>query len=95
LPAVYRAAHFYPEQAVEIQAYLAAHPSAAVWQVSLGRDRTRTEVPARLSEALQEARRLCATTGFAEQDPIYRQLKTRLIGREAYPYRVTLQKFCP
>jgi len=95
LPAVYRATHFYPEQAVEIQAYLAAHPSAAVWQAILGRDRTRTEVPARLSEALQQERRLCATTGFAEQDSNYRQLKTRLIGREAYQYRVTLRKLCP
>jgi hypothetical protein len=38
---------------------------------------------------------LCATTGFAEQDPIYRELKSRLIGREAYQYRLTVQEFCP
>ncbi len=95
LPAVYRATHFYPQQTAEIQTFLAAHTNAAVWQAMLGRDRTRTDVSAHLSEALQQNRRLCATIGFAEQDPIYRQFKTRLIGREAYQYRVTLQKLCP
>ena len=95
LPEVYRATHFDPQQTVEIQAYLAAHAGAAVWQATLGRDRTRNDVSARLSEILQQDRRLCAASGFAEQDPIYRQFKTRLIGREAYQYRVTLRKFCP
>jgi uncharacterized membrane protein len=95
LPAVYRATHFYPQQLTEIQAYLAAHADAAVWQAMLGRDRTRTDVPAHVSEILQQERRLCATAGFAEQDSIYRQFKTRLIGRAAYQYRVTLQELCP
>ncbi len=95
LPAAYRAAHFYPQQTAEIQAYLAAHPQAAVWLAALGRDRTRNDVAAQLGETLQQDRRLCATLGFAEQDPIYRQVKARLIGREAYQYRVTLQEFCP
>ncbi len=95
LPAVYRATHFYPQQMAEIQAYLAAHANAAVWQAMLGRDRTRNDVSTHLSAVLQQNRRLCATSGFAEQDPIYRQIKTRLIGREAYQYRVTLQKLCP
>jgi uncharacterized membrane protein len=95
LPAAWQAVHFYPEQAAGIQTYLAAHPGAAVWQASLGRDRTRSDVSANLSIALQQDRRPCGTLGFAEQDPIYRQLKARLIGREAYQYRVTLQRFCP
>jgi uncharacterized membrane protein len=95
LPDIYRATHFDPQQMAEIQAYLAAHPGAAVWQATLGRDRTRNDVSANLSEVLQQDRHLCATMGFAEQDPIYRQIKARLIGREAYQYRVTLQKFCP
>jgi uncharacterized membrane protein len=95
LPAALQVVHFYPEQAADIQTYLAAHPGAAVWQASLGRDRTRSDVSANLSIALQQDRRPCGTLGFAEQDPIYRQLKARLIGREAYQYRVTLQHFCP
>ncbi len=95
LPAVYQAAHFYPQQTAEVQAYLAAHPHAAVWLAALGRDRTRNELVARLSEILQQNRHVCVTLGFAEQDPLYRQFKTRLIGREAYQYRVTLQEFCP
>jgi hypothetical protein len=40
---------------------------------TLGRDRTRNEVAASLSEVLQQSRRLCTTIGIAEQDPIYRQ----------------------
>ena len=62
---------------------------------TLGHDRTRNELAARLSEMLQQSRQLCATIGFAEQDPIYRQIKTQLIGREAYQYRLTVQEFCP
>jgi uncharacterized membrane protein len=95
LPAAYQAAHFQPQQLAELQAYVAAHPGAGVWQASLGRDRTRNDWADQVSEALQASLRLCATAGFAEQDPIYRQLKSRLIGREAYQYRVTLQHFCP
>jgi uncharacterized membrane protein len=95
LPAAYQATHFTPQHQAEIQAYLTAHPQSAVWQATLGRDRTRNDVAAQLSETLQHSRRLCATTGFAQQDPIYRQVKARLIGREAYQYRVTLQEFCP
>ncbi len=95
LPAVYQATHFYPQQTTEIQDYLTAHPHAAVWLAVLGRDRTRNDLSAHLSDLLQPNRRLCATIGFAEQDPLYRQFKTRLIGREAYQYRVTLQELCP
>ncbi len=95
LPPIYQATHFPPEQQAELEAYLAAHPQAAVWQASLGRDRTRSDVADNLSLALQHDRHLCATIGFAVQDPVYRQLKSKLIGRDAYQYRVTLQKFCP
>jgi uncharacterized membrane protein YhaH (DUF805 family) len=95
LPAVLQTSHFFPQQQAEILSYLTTHPSATVWLATLGRDRTRNDVAARLSEILLRSHRLCATTGFAEQDPIYRELKSRLIGREAYQYRLTVQEFCP
>ena len=83
------------QQIDQIQATLNEQPIKRVWLITLGRDRTRNDVAEHLSEFLQQDRRLCTTIGFAEQDPIYRQLKTSLIGREAYAYRLTVQEFCP
>ena len=95
LPGNLRASHFFPQQMSEIQAYLMAHPQAAVWQVTMGRDRTRNNVSLNLSEWLKTRYVLCASTGFAEKDAVYRELKSRLLGREAYRYRLQVDKYCP
>lgn len=86
---------FDTQQIDQIQAALDSQPIQHVWLVTLGRDRTRNDDAVRLSDMLLLDRRLCATSGFVEQDPIYRQIKARLIGRDAYQYRLTVQEFCP
>jgi hypothetical protein len=94
LPANVRSTHFDAGQQADIEAYLAAHP-VAVWQVTMGRDRTRNDVPANLSDWLKSRYTLCSSEGFAEQDATYRKLKSQLLGREAYRYRLTLNEYCP
>lgn len=77
----------------DLKAYLAANPSAQVWQVELGRDRTRNAAAAELRDALLGQRAIQQTTGFATQDATYRALKTRLFSREAYLSRLTVTQF--
>ena len=38
---------------------------------------------------------LRSSTGFAEQDPLYRKLKSWLFGRETYRYRLVLDEYRP
>lgn len=95
LPPSHRASHFYPQQVIEIEAYLATHPQTTVWQVTMGRDRTRNDVSSNLTDRLKTRYTLCSSIGFAEQDATYRTLKSRLIGREVYRFRLTLDKYCP
>jgi hypothetical protein len=93
LPPGLLAAHFRPDQRDEISAYTLRHPDAAIWQVTMGRDRTRNEVSTNLAASLAPRYELLATQGFAEQDATYRALKSRLVGREAYRYRLVLDEY--
>ena len=80
LPAIYQATHFLPQQASRDSVVFS---SASERHRLAGHSRTRSHTQrrgVRLSETLQTSHRLCATTDFAEQDPIYRQFKARLIG---------------
>lgn len=77
----------------ELKKYLAANPSAQVWQVELGRDRTRNAAAVDLREALHAQRSIQQVTGFATQNETYRAIKTRLFGREAYLNRLTVTQF--
>jgi hypothetical protein len=95
LPAELRQTSFYVEQDQQIKQYLAAHPQAAIWQVSMGRDRTRNDVSATLAEWLAAHYTPAGSSGFAEQSSTYRALKSRLIGRAAYQYRLVLEHYQP
>jgi 4-amino-4-deoxy-L-arabinose transferase-like glycosyltransferase len=95
LPAELRNTSFYADQAQQIKDYLTAHPHAAVWQVIMGRDRTRNEVSATLGDWLTARYTPSGSSGFAEQSVTYRALKSRLIGRTAYQYRLVLDHYQP
>ena len=95
LPKTLRADSFYPEQSTDLRAYLSAHPNKDVWMVVMGRDRTRTDVSARLGDWLLTQFQACGVTGFGEQDETYRRIKAWLIGRDAYQYRLALFHYCP
>ncbi len=95
LPTELRGTSFYADQDQPIKDYLAAHPQAAVWQVIMGRDRTRNEVSATLADWLTAHYTPAGSNGFAEQSAAYRALKSRLIGRSAYQYRLVLDHYQP
>lgn len=95
LPAELRSTSFYADQDQQIKDYLAAHPQAAVWQVIMGRDRTRNETSATLADWLTTHYTPTGSNGFAEQSATYRALKSRLIGRTAYQYRLVLDHYQP
>ena len=95
LPTELRSTSFYADQDQQIKDYLAAHPQAAVWQVIMGRDRTRNETSATLADWLTAHYTPAGSNGFAEQSATYRALKSRLIGRTAYQYRLVLDHYQP
>ena len=95
LPAELRSTSFYADQDQQIKGYLMAHPQAAVWQVIMGRDRTRNETSATLADWLTAHYTPASSNGFAEQSATYRALKSRLIGRTAYQYRLVLDHYQP
>jgi uncharacterized membrane protein len=95
LPPDVRARHFDVSQAAEVLSILDRTPDAGVWFVQLGRDRTRNDATAALITKSAELRTLVETTGLAEQDPVYRQVKERLLNRAAYAYRLTITQLGP
>jgi 4-amino-4-deoxy-L-arabinose transferase-like glycosyltransferase len=66
-----------------------------IWWLTFGRDRTRRD------EAVQQYRDQLAASGyelvlqqgFVPQDPTYRRVKERLLGREAYEYKVVVSLY--
>ena len=95
LPPGVRARHFDVSQANEVLGILERTPDAGVWFVQLGRDRTRNDATAALVARSSELRPLVNTTGLAEQDPTYRQVKERLLNRAAYAFRLTITQLGP
>ncbi len=61
-----------------------------VWLVVLGRDQTRHRTPMVVQEWLQTHFRLAESWNYVPQDPIYRAIKSYLLGRPAYEYRAGL-----
>jgi uncharacterized membrane protein len=64
-----------------------------VWHVTLGRDRTRYIASASLGTLLRQERELRSSTGFAELDPTYRKVKSLLLGRASYRYRLVVDEY--
>jgi hypothetical protein len=77
----------------ELGAVLAARRPARVWLAILGRDRTQNDLPAQYKRVLAAGYRLAERRGYVEQDPTYRELKSRLLGYSGYRYRLELSRF--
>ena len=88
----YQAVSFINYEAAK--AYILAEGSDRIWLLSLGRDSTRSAGTATLIKWLAENRfQLQWEKGYTEVDPLYRRLKTRVLGYPAYQYRATLQLY--
>jgi len=77
----------------EMTAQLGSGQARRVWLITVNRDRTRPLGTDPVTAWLEQHLSLLETTGFAEQDRVYRLVKTRLTGRPAYQYRVIVQLF--
>ena len=74
-------------------AYLKVNPESRIWMLTLGRDQTRYNTPTELQTWLQTHYRAVDAWGYVPQAPLYRSIKSRLLGREAYQYRALLQLY--
>jgi len=63
---------------------------ARLWVVTLGRDTTRAATPIELLSWIEKHYRLVARWGYVPQDPVYRRVKERLLGRPAYRWKLVL-----
>ncbi len=61
--------------------------------LSMGRDRTRHDLPIELTSLLQPPTRLIWEQGYVPQDATYRQVKRVLLGREDYHYKLLVQLY--
>jgi hypothetical protein len=64
-----------------------------LWVITIGRDRTRGSAPTDLLRTIESYMHPVVSRGFGEQDSVYRALKQRLTGREAYQYRVVVRLY--
>ncbi len=64
-----------------------------IWLVTFGRDSTRSSANQELADWLTEHYRLLSQQGYVAQDPLYRQVKARLLHRPAYTYKLLVQLF--
>ena len=71
-------------------AYLEGEKVERIWLVTLGRDQTRRSAPTDVQEWLQAHCCLAGSWGYVPQAPVYRAIKSRLLGRPAYEYRAAL-----
>lgn len=76
-------------------ARITADNPARIWLFQFGRDRTAgLGVEQALAQWLAaHGYKLQRETGYVEQDPVYRQLKTILFQRPAYQYKLVIQEY--
>ncbi|MBI2862378.1 MAG: glycosyltransferase family 39 protein [Chloroflexi bacterium] len=87
------AMHFTTDQAERAQRYIVENNPPHVWLITMGRDRTRVATPTAFLQWLQSSYRETQRWEFVPQDPLYRQVKERLLGREVYEYKITLRLY--
>jgi hypothetical protein len=86
-----QAPHFYdPVQAIS---FFESGEAKRVWLIALGRDQSHRRTPAGVHQWLQDHFSLVGSWGYVPQDPIYRAVKSYLLGRPAYEYRATLSLY--
>ncbi len=73
--------------------YLREERPSRVWLLTFGRDRTHASTPSELISWLEENYSLTLEQGYVEQDPVYRQVKERLLHRPAYRYKLLVRRY--
>jgi 4-amino-4-deoxy-L-arabinose transferase-like glycosyltransferase len=74
----------------QARSVIEAQHSPRVWLILIGRDSTREQTPTSFIDFLGQDYDLTQTSGFGPVDPIYQQLKSRVLNREVYAYKATL-----
>jgi hypothetical protein len=74
-------------------AFLQQHQPSRVWLLTFGRDRSRAQTPIELNNWLRERYTLAEELGYAEQDPMYQQIKSTLLKRPVYRYKLLVQLY--
>ena len=66
-----------------------------IWWLTYGRDRTRVDdmVEAYRAQLAEKGYELIMQQGYVPQHPSYRWMKEKLLGREAYQYKVTINLY--
>jgi len=72
------------------RAHIETQRSPRVWLIRLGRDSTLASAPTDFVEWLSAVYDRIGTWSFGPVDPIYQQLKTRILGREVYSHKATV-----
>lgn len=74
--------------------YLRVNRPQQVWLLLFGRDRTRANSPGEIMQWLEASDyTLAFQSGYAKQDPVYRQIKEWVFGREAYRHKLLVRKY--
>jgi hypothetical protein len=74
-------------------AFLQQQRPSRIWLLTFGRDRSRARTPLELSDWLRERYMLVEELGYAEQDPMYQQIKSTLLKRSVYRYKLLVQLY--
>jgi uncharacterized membrane protein len=74
-------------------AFLQQHQPSRIWLLTFGRDRSRAQTPIELNDWLRERYTLVEELGYAEQDPTYQQIKSALLKRSVYRYKLLVQLY--
>jgi len=94
--------HYYfgsPEGRAALQAIahdLATHhppQHSRLFVVTMGRDRTRRDLPAEFTQTIEPAAHVTWERGYTPQDATLRQIKQRLIGREDYQFKLMVRLY--
>jgi 4-amino-4-deoxy-L-arabinose transferase-like glycosyltransferase len=91
-----QAQHFDTSQLTEIQHALEADAPRRVWLATIGRDRTREGAASdQVRHLLDAAYRIESVERYLPIDPDYLAVKNRLLNRETYAYRLTIELYLP
>ncbi len=86
--------HLLTTQTEEISQFLTRRTPPRVWVVTIGRDRTRHASPVPvIRKALAGTYRLSDTRELLPIDPTYRHIKNKILRRDTYRHRLTIETY--
>ncbi|MCL4519601.1 MAG: glycosyltransferase family 39 protein [Thaumarchaeota archaeon] len=86
-------AHYLSNDTDQLIGLLSQPGNPRVWLVTLGRDRTRGDTPESLENWLTASYSQKQEWGYARQDPMYREVKRRILGYEDYEYKALVRLY--